>query len=335
MSSTNKTATIELSQYVGTDKPTYLVDYNGDMLKIDNAIAADRDSISTAQSTADGAVTKADANKDSIDAINVQLNGDPETPGDAGLAGDVNAVEGVVNTVTSLIGTGSPTTSEQTIIGAINGIEGAIAPREDGLLLANSYAQGEQFARGGTVYEALTSLTAGAAFASLVLNTDYKVADTLVEQIANAGGGAELPNGYYVKEKTKVTATADGVKTIKDLLNELGTNFRTAMLALENDEFALITNVVAQNAANVSNAVYDNTASSLLTIPYSFLILNTNEIITIYGVISPVANYCKKMMGRITTTPAVTYEDQTNSLQPSVGELFEIEYIVYKQFPTT
>ena len=58
MSSTNKTVTIELSQYVGTDKPTYLVDYNGDMLKIDNAIAADRDSIQTAQSKADEADSK-------------------------------------------------------------------------------------------------------------------------------------------------------------------------------------------------------------------------------------------------------------------------------------
>ena len=38
MASTNKTTNYELSQYVGTDKPTYLGDYNGDMLKIDTAI---------------------------------------------------------------------------------------------------------------------------------------------------------------------------------------------------------------------------------------------------------------------------------------------------------
>ena len=38
MASTNKTTHYELSQYVGTDKPTYLTDYNGDMLAIDTGI---------------------------------------------------------------------------------------------------------------------------------------------------------------------------------------------------------------------------------------------------------------------------------------------------------
>lgn len=38
MASTNKTTNYELSQYVGTDKPTYLGDYNSDMSKIDTAI---------------------------------------------------------------------------------------------------------------------------------------------------------------------------------------------------------------------------------------------------------------------------------------------------------
>lgn len=36
--STNSTTHYNLSQYIATDKPTYLVDYNGDMLKIDTAI---------------------------------------------------------------------------------------------------------------------------------------------------------------------------------------------------------------------------------------------------------------------------------------------------------
>lgn len=117
MSSTNKTATIELSQYVGTDKPTYLTDYNGDMLKIDNAIAADRDSIATAQNTADGAVTKADANKQSIDTINTEIEGTAGTPG---IATRLSSVEGSVDTINALIGNGTPTAGDHTLIGAIN-----------------------------------------------------------------------------------------------------------------------------------------------------------------------------------------------------------------------
>lgn len=38
MASTNKTQYFELSQYVASDKPTYLVDYNGDMAKIDGGL---------------------------------------------------------------------------------------------------------------------------------------------------------------------------------------------------------------------------------------------------------------------------------------------------------
>lgn len=59
MSSTNKTTNYELSQFVGTDKPAWLTDYNQDMSKIDTGIH-------TAQSTATGADGKADANTANI-----------------------------------------------------------------------------------------------------------------------------------------------------------------------------------------------------------------------------------------------------------------------------
>lgn len=55
MSSTNKTTYYELSQYVGSDKPTYLGDYNSDMLKIDTGLHAAADDASTALSTANAA----------------------------------------------------------------------------------------------------------------------------------------------------------------------------------------------------------------------------------------------------------------------------------------
>lgn len=59
MSSTNKTSNYELSQYIGTDKPTYLGDYNGDMLKIDNQMKTNENSATEAISQAGQAVAKA------------------------------------------------------------------------------------------------------------------------------------------------------------------------------------------------------------------------------------------------------------------------------------
>ena len=115
MSSTNKTVTIELSQYIGTDKPTYLSDYNGDMLKIDNAIAADRDSIATAQNTADGAVSSISTLNTAVGNLNDEINAES-----TGIAARVNAQGASIQTIQELIGNGTPTTQDKTIIGAIN-----------------------------------------------------------------------------------------------------------------------------------------------------------------------------------------------------------------------
>lgn len=60
MASTNKTAHIELSQYVANDKPTYLGDYNADMLKIDTAVNGNKVLTETAQTTADTAIANAE-----------------------------------------------------------------------------------------------------------------------------------------------------------------------------------------------------------------------------------------------------------------------------------
>lgn len=57
MASTNKTTHYELSQYVGTDKPTYLTDYNNDMSAIDTGIynaQTKADSAYAAAGVADG-----------------------------------------------------------------------------------------------------------------------------------------------------------------------------------------------------------------------------------------------------------------------------------------
>ena len=62
MSSTNKTTNYELSQFIGTDKPAWLTDYNADMGKIDAGVY-------TAQSAATAADGKATANTSAIGTL--------------------------------------------------------------------------------------------------------------------------------------------------------------------------------------------------------------------------------------------------------------------------
>lgn len=60
MASTNSTTNYALSQYVGSDKPTYLGDYNSDMLKIDTQMKANATAAATADSKATTAGNTAD-----------------------------------------------------------------------------------------------------------------------------------------------------------------------------------------------------------------------------------------------------------------------------------
>lgn len=78
MSSTNKTTNYKLSQYIGTDKPTYLGDYNEDMLKIDNQMKVNADSASNAKSAAGAANAVADKASKDVKALNDSVTANSE-----------------------------------------------------------------------------------------------------------------------------------------------------------------------------------------------------------------------------------------------------------------
>lgn len=111
MSATNHTANYELSQYIGSDEPKYLTDYNGDMSKIDTAIKTVETSATTANT---GVATNASA----ISALDTAV-GSLQTQVTT-VAGVANGNTGSINTINSLIGSGEPTTTDKTLIGAIN-----------------------------------------------------------------------------------------------------------------------------------------------------------------------------------------------------------------------
>lgn len=111
MASTNKTANYELSQFLGSDSPKWLTDYNSDMEKIDLAIA--------------GVKTQADATDLVVSGHTSAITALDGTVGDQSTAiqslrSDVTANTGSINTINSLIGNGEPTTTDKTLIGAIN-----------------------------------------------------------------------------------------------------------------------------------------------------------------------------------------------------------------------
>lgn len=120
MSATNSTPTINLPLFIGTDKPAWLVDWNGAMNAIDSAIAA----LQTAES---GTSTALAALSNSVTALSNTVSQqttaiETVTQSVNQLAGNVSTINGNINTINSLIGNGEPTTTDKTIIGAINEI---------------------------------------------------------------------------------------------------------------------------------------------------------------------------------------------------------------------
>ena len=122
MGATNTTTHYELSQFVSTDKPAWLQDYNGDMAKIDAGIDAAKVAADTAQLTANNATSASTQNTNDITALQTDVSG-------IGL--NVTSLQSAVNTINSLIGNGTPTTTDQTIIGAINEIHGALTVEDE------------------------------------------------------------------------------------------------------------------------------------------------------------------------------------------------------------
>ena len=142
MASTNKTTHYELSQYVGSDKPTYLTDYNNDMSAIDTGIY-------NAQSKADSAYANAGTADGKADTAITN----------AGLA------QTDASTALTRIGTMSNlTTTEKTnLVGAVNEVNQGVSDNTSkienfNLTEYDSYTGSDMTATGGTVFSG-SSLT--------------------------------------------------------------------------------------------------------------------------------------------------------------------------------
>lgn len=177
MSYTNTTSHYSLPQYVGSDKPKYLTDFNTAMATIDGQMYDNATAASTADSKADAAQSTADANTSSITALDTQINGD------SGLAADVAANQGAITTINSLIGNGTPTTTDKTLIGAINELDADIQAED---------------AKVGD----LTDLTT-------------------TEKTSVVAAINEVNSKVDYNEIIVASVTGDGVKTISELLDEL------------------------------------------------------------------------------------------------------------------
>ena len=117
MSATNATSNYSLPLFIGTDKPAWLVDFNGAMTAIDAQMKVNATAITANETAISGLSTTVSAHTTSINTISGQITT---------LSTGLNTAQGNINTINSLIGNGEPTTTDKTLIGAINEIYGMI-----------------------------------------------------------------------------------------------------------------------------------------------------------------------------------------------------------------
>ena len=101
MSATNLTKNLKLSQFVASDKPSWLGDVNGDNKKIDDGYGVLAGEISKANDTASSAKSQSDANTQTLTNVNTELedHGNRITALEAG--GGTEQLEQRVNTLST------------------------------------------------------------------------------------------------------------------------------------------------------------------------------------------------------------------------------------------
>ena len=97
MASTTKTTNLELSQFVGTDKPAWLTDYNGDMQKIDDGYKKLEDANTATQADLDA--TKQDLSGSKTDINDVKADIQALEAQDIAIGNRLTVVEGNYDTM--------------------------------------------------------------------------------------------------------------------------------------------------------------------------------------------------------------------------------------------
>lgn len=124
MSATNSTTHYSLPSFLGTDKPAWLVDWNGAMATIDSAIYEAKQAADTAGTSASAVASDLATLSGTVSTQGSTISTLSETLTTA--VGNINTINGNITTINSLIGNGTPTTTDQTIIGAINEINAEV-----------------------------------------------------------------------------------------------------------------------------------------------------------------------------------------------------------------
>lgn len=207
MSSTNKTTNLELSQFLGSDSPKWLTDYNADMEKIDAGYQTVKAQADATDLVVGGHTSSISTLQDTVTSQGTAISG---------LRTDVTGNTGSINTINSLIGNGEPTTTDKTIIGAINEIQTEVVTSN--VLSTTEKAVGVDV-DGKTIYEkSYVSTTPISAFTLIDSSITTAYIDNLISMDGMVLDGTGYKPAYQVySSSNSETYTANWLVTSSGL----------------------------------------------------------------------------------------------------------------------
>lgn len=214
MASTNKTSNLELSQFIATDTPTWLVDYNGDMNKIDAGVGRVKELAETASTQAVGVANGLQATNQNVTTLSGQV---------ANIQNQANTNTASINGINQRLGnTDISGVGDGTVTGAINALNASVSPE---LTLAGTTT-------GSTAINFPTTAT---ELYAIVSSPDDIVNFSFAIPLAFISNSKVFRNGNYVSDGSfataEVTVSKNGV-SLSYYTNQTGIVTDTAKLAL-------------------------------------------------------------------------------------------------------
>lgn len=285
MSATNATTNYNFPVFIGTDKPAWLVDWNSAMSAIDAAIKGVDTDVQGAIVDISGLSSTVAAHTSSISTISGQITV---------ITTNLNTATGNINTINSLIGNGTPTTTDQTLIGAINELHANQGDLADLTTPAVSLVAAINAITGGGGAVAASAVSFDPTGTSLVsVNVQAAIVELLGKIPANAAAvsydnTASGLQATTVQAAIDEVASASGHKTLRatapanntyaSQLGTLNTTFATLTEAEKREAYIKIGDQVFQCMG--TNGVFTRVSSSSTSGLIRTLSLVNNQFLT-------------------------------------------------------
>lgn len=311
MSFTNQTTHYGLPQWIGSDKPTYLVDQNNAYQTIDSELYNANTASGEAVTTANGAVTTA-AGAASTAATALSTAQGAETTANTADGKADNAIT-LAQSAQTAAGAAQTAAEAAQTAAAGNSITN-LAPAYDP---TQTYAVGALVTQDGKLYQCITQVTTPEAFD--INRWDDKTASEVFFQ--------EGTSNLYGYHKSDIyTIEANTFSTISDAFSWIHSHPQT-IFNLNTDEIAtnIIVRVAFESLLKDKNDIHVSSQTTELNLRCDYTILSSNTI-DIYD--AAIASSPAYYQARITTSPQVSINDKVNNLQ---SHDIEIIWNVFKK----